>query len=140
MREGCCQCHAVCRQSVVCCFPSSPLSASGQTIVAAPRWPGQLWSLAVAGMPPSLCTCMREVAVSEINAQTLTIVQISSPSIWQGHCSFFFYCLVCFFLRVFFVSLCYDVGCMYIAMCNARHDRQKWGMMASCSARLVPVM
>lgn len=53
---------------------------------------------------------------------------------------FFFYCLVCFFLRVFFVSLCYDVGCMYIATCNARHDRQKWGMMASCSARLVPVM
>lgn len=53
---------------------------------------------------------------------------------------FFFLLPGLLFLRVFFVSLCYDVGCMYIATCNARHDRMKWGMMASCSARLVPVM
>lgn len=123
-------------------FPSPPLPASGQTTLAAPRRPGQLWSLAVAGMPRSRC---REVAVSEINAQTLTIVQMSSPSIWQGHCSFicpFFIAWFSFFKGVFclFVSMCYYNGCMYIAMCNAWHSRQRWGMMASFSARLVPVI
>lgn len=100
--------------------------------------------VACSGRDASLSLC-REVAVSEINAQTLTIVQISSPSIRQGHCSFlcpyFFYCLVCFFFQgCFFVSMCYYIGCMYIATCNARHSRPKWGTMASFSARLVPVI
>lgn len=80
--------------------------------------PGQLWSL--AGMPPSWQLAARGLAVSEINAQTSTIVQMSPFQVARA-LFFFLYCLVLlllfffFFLRWFFVSMLYYVGCLYIA-------------------------
>lgn len=107
--------------------------------------PGQLWSL--AGVPPSWQLAARGLAVSEINAQTSTIVQMS-PFRKARALFFFLYCLL--LLLLFFFFFFFLRGGFFVSMllCGVHvHSdvmlgavEKRYGKWHLWSVRLVPVM